>query len=76
MKWDTTKSTNGASGSRDIRLPLVSDGTYNFTVSWGDGTGGTVTWRRLRCNPYLFGWREKTVTITGTIRGWSFGAQA
>ncbi len=75
MKWDTMKSAGGASGSRDLRLPLVNDGTYNFNVSWGDGTGGTVT---SAGDPdanhtYATG-GEKTVTISGRIEGWSFGA--
>lgn len=35
MSWDTTRTSDGSTGSNQIRLPLVSDGTYNFTVSWG-----------------------------------------
>lgn len=73
MRWDTTKTTNGSSSNTQINLPLVSDGTYNFNVSWGDGTGGLVTSANDpdRLHTYASG-GEKTVTITGTLRGWNF----
>lgn len=36
--WDTKKTSTGSSTAKQIKLPLVSTGTYNFTVEWGDGT--------------------------------------
>ena len=41
--WDTTKTSAGSSTSTQVKLPLVSAGTYNFTVSWGDGSQSTIT---------------------------------
>ena len=49
--WNTTITDPGSSGSRQIRLPLDSDGIYNFTVNWGDGSNDTIT----ACNQTLSG---------------------
>jgi len=32
--WDTTNTSTGSSNSDQIKLPLVSNGTYNFTVDY------------------------------------------
>jgi len=41
----TTWKTDNADASNDdqITLPLVSNGSYDFTVYWGDGASGTIT---------------------------------
>lgn len=39
--WKTDNA--GTSGTNQITLPLVSSGTYNFKVYWGDGTNDTIT---------------------------------
>lgn len=78
--WDTTKTVAGvSSASNQIRLPLVSGGSYTFTVNWGDGTstnvtsyaqiysGETVARTHTYTNPGVY-----TVSITGTITGWRF----
>ena len=33
--WRTTNTSAGSSGASQVRLPLISGGTYNFTVDWG-----------------------------------------
>ena len=62
-----------------IHLPIyegnIDDETlYDFTVDWGDGTSGEVT---SFDDPDAFHTYttegEKTVTITGVLRGFSFG---
>ena len=71
--WQTDNF--GSSASNQIRLPLVANGTYNFAVDWGDGTSDTITaWNDpARTHTYPAAGRY-TVTITGKIRGWSFGS--
>ena len=73
MVWNTTNTSSGSTDSRSIRLPLVNDGTYDFVVDWGDGTGGTVTSGSDpdRTHQYSSG-GEKTITIAGTIQGFNF----
>jgi len=72
--WRTSNTGGSATDSRTVRLPLVSDGTYSFRVSWGDGTGGTITnanWSSARDHTYATA-GDYVVTITGSIRGWNF----
>lgn len=33
----------GATGTDQIKLPLISTGTYSFDVDWGDGSTDTIT---------------------------------
>jgi surface protein len=54
-----------------ISLPLKIDGTYNFTVNWGDGTTSTITSYSQRSHTYPNN-AVRTITITGTINGWEF----
>jgi len=54
-----------------FHLPLVSTGTYNFVVDWGDGFGDTITyWDQAETN-HTYG-RHGTyiITLHGTITGW------
>lgn len=76
--WDTTKTSVGGSGSQQIRLPLVADGTYDFVVDWGDGSfsnivTGDVSPSNLSgvTHSYSSG-GVKRLTITGTVNGWNF----
>ena len=59
--WRTTTS------NETIVLPLSNYGNYNFTVNWGDGNIETIT----SYHEYAVT-GDYTVTITGTIEGWSF----
>ena len=73
--WQTTAPLE------DVTLPLLSDGVYNFTVDWGDGTTiDTITaynQPEVTHNYAVAGTYTVTITITtlnnGTIRGFSFG---
>jgi surface protein len=67
--WDTTLGD----GNPSIALPLLSSGNYNFSVNWGDGNTDTITAydQAEVTHTYATG-GEYTVTITGTIEGWSF----
>ena len=56
-----------------IYLPIYSGGNYNFVVNWGDGNIETITSYLNNSHEYsVVG--DYTVTITGTIEGWSFGS--
>jgi len=72
----TIKTTS----TKTIVLPLMSTGTYNFWVDWGDGikdfvrtygqiySGETVA----RTHTYPTALRNYTIKITGVCRGWSY----
>ena len=71
--WDTTLGD----GNPTIQLPLGGvSSNYNFTVNWGDGNTDTVQGSGgLIVGFYSHTYDEggvKTITITGTIEGWSF----
>jgi len=70
-KWNT--SNPGTSGSNQITLPLVSTGSYNFNVDWGDGTSNTITsYNQAEVTHTYATAGEYTVSITGDIEGFSF----
>ena len=60
--------------NREIKLPLESSGTYNFDVYWGDGSVDTITSYNQTevTHYYLNSNTDYTVTISGTIEGFSF----
>ena len=65
--WETTTP------SETITLPLVSGGTYNFTVKWGDGTIDTITaYNQAEVTHTYASAGTYTVTIAGTIEGFRF----
>ena len=69
--WKTDNS--GTSGSNQISLPLTSSGTYHFTVDWGDSTNDLITvWNAPEVTHSYGAPGNYTVTILGTINGWSF----
>jgi surface protein len=58
-----------------IELPLLADGTYDFSVDWGDGSTDEVTTGAAL--PVLHDYAEPgtyEVTILGVLEGWSFDA--
>jgi len=71
--WNTTKTSTGSSGSKQVSLPLQSIGTYNFIVDWGDEKHDTITsWHDAAVNHTYTSEGVYTVNITGTIVGWWF----
>ena len=70
-KWKT--DNGGTSNDDQITLPLVSSGTYDFTVDWGDGSQDTITAHDQAEVTHTYpSAGTYTVEITGTISGWQF----
>jgi hypothetical protein len=70
-QWKTDNA--GASNNNQITLPLISTGNYNFEVDWGDGNTNTITaWNDPATTHTYAAPGTYTVTITGTIRSFSF----
>lgn len=62
--------------TKTIELPLVSNGTYNFVVNWGDGTTNTITNYSQRFHTYTTSsllWAYD-ITLTGQVDGFSYRA--
>jgi surface protein len=70
--WDTTKA--GTSPAKTITLPLFYEGTYNFTVDYGDNSGEkTVTAYNDADAAHTYADDGTyTVTIKGQIDGFRF----
>lgn len=70
-KWNT--ELIGKSSKKQITLPLVENGTYDFTVFWGDGAYDKITkWNDPAAvhtypEPGIY-----SVIISGTFEGWQF----
>jgi len=73
-KWKTNPPSGVVvSGTNQIKLPLVSSGTYNFTVEWGDGTEDIITaYDQTETTHTYPAEGEYTVTIEGTCEGFGF----
>lgn len=70
-EWKTDNL--GESGSDQISLPLVDDGTYDFVVDWGDDTTSEITSYDDTDRTHTYATAGTyTVTITGSIEGFSF----
>lgn len=71
--WDTSRTSGGSSTATQVRLPLISTGTYNFIVDWGDGlTDRITTWNQAQVTHTYTTAGVYQVIITGTINGFRF----
>jgi len=71
--WQTANTSTGSSTSTQIALPLLSTGTYNFDVDWGDGnTDAITTWNQAETTHTYSSSGQYTIKITGTIQGFRF----
>jgi len=62
-----------ATSETTLILPLVEEGTYDFSVSWGDGTSSTITSPSDADAVHEYSEPgEYTVVMEGTIEGWAF----
>lgn len=70
---NTNNISTGSSTNTQFRLPLVSNGTINFVVDWGDGTSDTITtFNQAQITHTYPSTGIYNIVITGTIRGWRF----
>lgn len=73
--WKTDNLSSGSSTATQVKLPLVSQGTYNFTVNWGDGNSNTIAvWNQAEVTHTYSIAGTYTITITGVCTGWKFNA--
>jgi hypothetical protein len=71
--WNTANTSTGSSNSDQVSLPLVNGGTYNFTVSWGDGNEDTITaWDAAAKTHTYASVGTYTITVAGQCWGWLF----
>lgn len=71
--WDTTRTSSGSSTATQVKLPLISTGTYNFIVDWGDGSSDKITtWNQAQTTHTYATTGTYQVVITGTIQGFGF----
>ena len=71
--WDTAMTSPGYSASNQVHLPLVRDGTYNFSVQWGDESNDLITsWNQTATTHAYASAGNYTITMNGTMIGWCF----
>ena len=75
--WRTSNTSTGSSTSTQVKLPLVSGGTYNFTVEWGDGNTDVITaWNQAEVtHTYLSSGDYEiicTPNVVGGLTGFAF----
>jgi surface protein len=75
FKFGVNTTQTGVSGFGNFILPLVSNGSINFVIDWGDGTQDTIT--SFNQSETLHEYNIEmgsvfTVKIAGILRGWTF----
>ncbi|MFA7252592.1 MAG: BspA family leucine-rich repeat surface protein [Candidatus Paceibacterota bacterium] len=71
--WKTHSISDGSSEDDQIRLPLESDGEYDFIVDWGDETTSHITsWDQPEVTHTYETFGEYNLSIEGTIIGFNF----
>ena len=71
--WNPALTENGTSALNQIKLPLDSDGTYDFYINWGDGSTDYITHHEQTETTHTYSEaREYDVVILGIIEGFGF----
>ena len=71
--WNTENTTEDSSEDNQIALPLHEDGSYDFTVDWGDGSENDITSWDDEATVHTYDEPgEYEVVISGEIEGFSF----
>ena len=70
---DTENTSSGSSLNTQFMMPLVSSGSYNATVNWGDGSSDTITsYNQQEVTHTYSSAGQYEVSIEGTLQGWQF----
>ena len=70
---DTENTSSGSSLNTQFMLPLVSSGSYNATVNWGDGSSDTITsYNQQEVTHTYSSAGQYEISIEGTLQGWQF----
>lgn len=73
--WKTDNLSAGSSNNNQVKLPLDSGGTYNFTVFWGDGQSDNITtWNQAETTHTYPSIGTYNVKIKGQCEGFRFNA--
>jgi hypothetical protein len=71
--WKTDNTSTGSSANNQVRLPLMSTGTYNMTVYWGDGNSDIITvWNQAETTHTYSSIGTYAIRISGTFQGLDF----
>jgi len=71
--WKTDNLSTGSSTDTQVKLPLISAGTYNMTVDWGDSSSDVITvWNQAEVTHTYGAIGTYVITISGTCTGWNF----
>jgi surface protein len=71
--WNTSNTSAGSSTSTQVKLPLISTGTYNMTVDWGDGSSSVITtWNQVAVTHTYAVAGTYTIKIKGVCTGFAF----
>jgi len=72
---DTENTSSGSTLNTQFMMPLVSGGSYNATVNWGDGSSDTITsYNQQEVTHTYSSAGQYEVSIEGTLQGWQFNA--
>jgi surface protein len=70
---DTENTSSGSSLNTQFMMPLVSGGSYNATVNWGDGSSDTITsYNQAEVTHTYTSAGQYEISIEGTLQGWEF----
>ena len=70
---DTENTSSGSSLNTQFMMPLVSGGSYNATVNWGDGSSDTITsYNQQEVTHTYTSPGQYEISIEGTLQGWQF----
>lgn len=70
---DTENTSSGSSLNTQFMMPLVSGGSYNATVNWGDGSSDTITsYNQQEVTHTYSNAGQYEISIEGTLQGWQF----
>lgn len=71
--WNTENTSAGSSTSSQVSLPLLSSGTYDFVVDWGDGnTDAITTWNQSETTHTYSSPGVYQIRLTGDIDKFQF----